>query len=127
MLAIYLYTSTEPYDLISEFYTKRENKEIGIIIGSRFQEILLEDQQFVTELKNKIEKLTGDFIDLRVNEENPSDISVQLDGPIPVVNMGSHIYEYSGFARMCVEYSVASIKNKRPIDVLEFHIMLGRN
>lgn len=87
----------------------------------------MEDLQFIEELKNKIEKLTGSVVDLRVNDENPSDISVQLDGAVPIVNMGSHIYEYSGFARMCVEYSVASIRENRPINVLEFHVMLGRN
>ncbi len=87
----------------------------------------MEDQQFVTELKQKIEKLTGKSVELRINEDNPSDISVDLEGPVPVVNMGSHIYEYSGFARMCVEYSVASIRKERPINVLEFHVMLGRN
>ena len=90
-------------------------------------ERLVEDQQFVVELKNKIEKLTGNLIDLRVNEDNPSDISVNLEGTVPVVSMGSHKYEYSGFARMCVEYSVASIRRNRPINILEFHIMLGRN
>ena len=35
-------------------------------------ERLVEDQQFVVELKNKIEKLTGNLIDLRVNEDNHS-------------------------------------------------------
>ena len=50
-------------------------------------ERLVEDQQFVVELKNKIEKLTGNLIDLRVNEDNPSDISVNLEGTVPVVSL----------------------------------------
>jgi hypothetical protein len=41
--------------------------------------------------------------------------------------MGSNIYEYSGFARMCIEYAAASLRQRRPIEVLEFHVLLARN
>jgi len=41
--------------------------------------------------------------------------------------LGANIFQYAGFARMCVEYAVASIKKDRPIDVLEFHLLLARN
>ena len=41
--------------------------------------------------------------------------------------LGANIYKYSGFARMCVEYSVASIREQRNIDAQEFHRLLARN
>ncbi|HCG91055.1 MAG TPA: hypothetical protein DEZ08_04375 [Dehalococcoidia bacterium] len=87
----------------------------------------MEDQDFVNKLKEKIQRLTGEKIVLHVNTHNKNDISIEFNGSETIVNMGNNIYEYSGFARMCVEYAVASITEQRPIDVLEFHVLLARN
>ena len=52
---------------------------------------------------------------------------VELEREIPLVVVGNNIYHYSGFARLCIEYAVASIRQQRPIDMLEFHLLLARN
>jgi hypothetical protein len=41
--------------------------------------------------------------------------------------MGRNILEYAGFARMCVEYAVESIRQQRAITPIEFHMLLARN
>ena len=41
--------------------------------------------------------------------------------------MGHNILEYSGFARLCTEYAVASIRQQREIPEIEFQMLLARN
>ena len=41
--------------------------------------------------------------------------------------VGFNIFEFSGFARLCVEYAVEAIRKQRPIEMLEFHLLLARN
>lgn len=52
---------------------------------------------------------------------------MELERETPLVVLGSNIFEFSGFARMCVEYAVESIRKQRPIEILEFHLLLARN
>jgi hypothetical protein len=54
-------------------------------------------------------------------------MSIDLNGPEPVITLGSNAVRYSGFARMAIEYAVASIRERREIGQLEFHILLARN
>ena len=54
-------------------------------------------------------------------------IQVELDPGVPQVILGANIYRYSGFARMCVEYAVAAIRQRRDLEPLEFHMLLARN
>ena len=63
----------------------------------------------------------------RVDEEDANKLQVELEREIPLVVVGANIYQYAGFARMCIEYAAASIQRQRPIDVLEFHLLLARN
>ena len=44
-----------------------------------------------------------------------------------MVVFGSNVLQYAGFARMCIEYAVESIRQERTIDTLEFHLLLARN
>ena len=87
----------------------------------------MDDEQCVDNIQRKIERLTERSIEFQVDRQEADQLQVDLEREVPLVVMGSNIFNYSGFARMCVEYAVASIRQQRPIDMLEFHILLGRN
>ena len=87
----------------------------------------LDDQQFVRRIGEKIEQLTGRRVDLQVDHADASKLDVDLNGEVPLVVLGENIFHYSGFARLCIEYAAASIQRQRPIDLLEFHLLLARN
>lgn len=87
----------------------------------------MDDEEFVQRIIEKIQRLTGTRVDVEVDRQDGSKLEVQLSGEVPRVVLGSNIFQYSGFARMCIEYAAASIKQDRPIDVLEFHLLLARN
>ncbi len=87
----------------------------------------MDDQQFIDRIVDKIERLTGRRVDLQVDHEDASKLDIDLDPEVPLVTLGSNIFRYSGFARLCIEYATASIQRQRPIDMLEFHLLLARN
>ncbi len=87
----------------------------------------MEDQEFVERIREKIERLTGRQVELRIDEEDSSQIGVKLDGETPLVILGNNVLEYSGFARMGIEYAVACIREERALDAVEFHVLLARN
>lgn len=87
----------------------------------------MDDQQFIDRIVDKIERLTGRRVDLQVDHEDAGRLDVNLDPEVPMVTLGSNIFRYSGFARLCIEYATASIQRQRPIDMLEFHLLLARN
>lgn len=87
----------------------------------------MEDNVFLDKIRDKIEKITRTEVSLVIDEEDENKVDVDLAGDIPQVVMGSAVLKYPGFARMCIEYVVASIRTGRRINTLEFHVMLGRN
>ena len=87
----------------------------------------MDDDQFVHNIVEKIERMTGCRVDVQVDHLDAGKLEVKLDGDTPRIVMGANIFKYAGFARMCIEYATASIQRKRPIDVLEFHLLLARN
>ena len=87
----------------------------------------MDDDRFLERIHQKIERLTGREIELEIDQEESNQLKVELEREVPLVVLGANIFQYSGFARMCVEYAVESIRQKRPIDVLEFHLLLARN
>ena len=87
----------------------------------------MDNDEFVRRIRNKIQRLTDASIDLHVDMENYNRLQVDLDDEVPRVTLGANIYKYSGFARMCVEYAVASIRERRDLQTLEFHLLLARN
>ncbi len=87
----------------------------------------MENEEFVQRIRDKIERLTERSIDLRIDYEEANQLQIELEPEVPRVVLGFNVYKYSGFARMCVEYSVASIRERRNIDTLEFHLLLARN
>lgn len=87
----------------------------------------MDDQQFIDRIQEKIERLTGRTVELRIDSEDDSQLAVELERAVPLVVMGRNILEYAGFARMCVEYAVESIRQERVITPIEFHLLLARN
>ena len=87
----------------------------------------MDDQQFVHRISDKIERLTGCRVDLQIDHEDASKLDLDLDREVPLLVLGANIFRYSGFARLCIEYAAASIQKQRPIDLLEFHLLLARN
>lgn len=87
----------------------------------------MDNDEFIQRLREKIERLTEGPIDLQIDLEDLNRMQVELGPEVPRVMLGANIYKYSGFARMCVEYAVASIRERRDIEPLEFHLLLARN
>jgi hypothetical protein len=87
----------------------------------------LNDQQFIDRIQEKIENLTGRDIELRIDDDNGGQLEVDFSREVPLVVMGHNIFEYSGFARLCTEYAVASIRQQRVIPEIEFQLLLARN
>ena len=85
------------------------------------------DAEFIRRIREKIQRLTERAIDVQVDYDDANQLKVDMGLEVPQVVLGSNIFKYAGFARMCVEYSVASIRQQRPIDTLEFHLLLARN
>ena len=87
----------------------------------------MEDDEFIQRIQNKIQRLADCEIELRIDHEDANQLRVELEPGVPVVVLGSSVYHYSGFARMCIEYVVACLRERRSIDILEFHLLLARN
>ena len=87
----------------------------------------MNDQEFMDRIQEKIENLTGRDIDLRIDEDDGGQLGVDFSRPVPLVVMGRNIFEYSGFARLCTEYAVASIRQQRELSEIEFQMLLARN
>lgn len=94
---------------------------------SGMEKRLLNDQEFIDRIQDKIEGLTGREIELRVDDDEPGQLGVDFSRPVPLVIMGRNVLEYSGFARLCTEYAVASIREQREIPEMEFQLLLARN
>ncbi len=87
----------------------------------------MDDQEFLDRIKAKLERLTDAEIHLDLDTEDAEKLQVNLQSGTAFVTLGSNVLEYSGFARMAVEYVVASIRNGRELETLEFQMLLSRN
>ena len=87
----------------------------------------MEDAEFLDRIQEKIQMLTQKKIELRLDHEDANQLLVELEREVPLVILGSNVLQFSGFARMCVEYVVESIRQRRPLELLEFHLLLARN
>ncbi|MCY4417354.1 MAG: hypothetical protein OXE87_13750 [Chloroflexi bacterium] len=87
----------------------------------------MESNNFVERLHLKLERVTNRDVQLSVTDSDPNFLEVDLEAGTPKVVVGSNVYEYPGFARMCLEYAAASINKGRHIGELEFHLLLARN
>ena len=87
----------------------------------------MDDHIFLERILAKIERLTQRIVEVQVDQEELNQLKVDLQRQVPLVVVGANVFQYSGFARMCIEYATASIKQERQIDMLEFHLLLARN
>ena len=87
----------------------------------------MDDDAFLARLQDKLERITNRDVELRIIDDEPTYLDVDLESVIPRVVVGRNVYDYPGFARMCLEYAAASINEGRHIGELEFHILLARN
>ncbi len=95
--------------------------------SKNYDDAIRNDNVFVEQIKDKLERITNRDVEIKVEEDDPNYFEVDFDRMIPQVVMGRNIYEYSGFARMCIEYASASIIRSQHIGEMEFHILLSRN
>ena len=87
----------------------------------------MEDDVFLDRIKAKIERLTGRKIHLELDTDNGKRLEIEADAEVPKVVIGSDVLQYAGFARLAVEYAVASIRRGGEISQLEFQALLSRN
>ena len=87
----------------------------------------MDDQEFLDRIRGKIEKITDTQVQIHMDADQKNQIKVEFEGSIPQVTLGSNVLKYPGFARMAIEYTVASIREKRELGLLEFHVLLARN
>ena len=87
----------------------------------------MNDQEFIDRIQEKIERLTGRDVELRIDEDDPGQLGVDFGRNVPIVVMGHNVFQYSGFARLCTEYAVACIREQREIPEIEFQMLLARN
>ena len=87
----------------------------------------MEDKEFLKRMKAKIEAMSGKSVEMMLDRKKSDRLEVDPDRYEPKVVVGSAVLKYPGFARMCIEYAVASIREGRRISALEFHMVLGRN
>lgn len=87
----------------------------------------MDDSEFLNRIRQKIEEATQRPVELEVDAEEETRISVDLESAVPRVVLGSGIFRYPGLARLGVEYAVACLRAGRPLSQLEFHVRLQRN
>jgi len=87
----------------------------------------MEDKEFLEKMKAKIEAMAGTPVTMSLDRRKEDRLEVDPDKLDPKVIVGAAVLKYPGFARMCIEYAVASIREGRQISALEFHMVLGRN
>ena len=87
----------------------------------------MDDKEFLKRMKAKIETMAGRPVSMVVDRTKADRLEVEPVGQEPKVVVGDAVLKYPGFARMCIEYAVASIRRGRRISALEFHMVLGRN
>lgn len=87
----------------------------------------MDDQQFIDQLKEKVESNSGSLIDLEIDREEERRLSVDFSGTLPRVIFGSGVLAYPGLARMFSQFAILSIKERREVSQTEFLLFLRRN
>ena len=87
----------------------------------------MDDQEFLDRIRGKIEKITDTQVQIHLDADQKNQIKVEFESSIPQVTWAPTWLQYPGFARMAIEYAVASIREKRELGLLEFHVLLARN
>ena len=87
----------------------------------------MDDEEFLLRIRQKIVHLTRQEIELVLDSSSERSVTVKMDTPVPKVVMHPKVLEYSGLARMGIEYAVACIRQGRELDILGFQVLLSRN
>ena len=87
----------------------------------------MNNDEFLDRLSEKISELTNTSINLTIDPDNEWGISIELEDALAQITIGTAAIGYPGFARMCVEFAVASIRERREITPFEFQFVLQRN
>lgn len=87
----------------------------------------MEDQEFIDQLKEKLETTVGRHIDLEIDHADPKRLSVDFSGAQPLVSLGSDVLQYPGLARMFSQFAILSLREKREVSEMEFTLFLRRN
>ncbi|MBF8299054.1 MAG: hypothetical protein HW397_103 [Dehalococcoidia bacterium] len=87
----------------------------------------MEDQEFIDQLKEKLETTSGAQIDLEIDNADPKHLSVDFSGSQPRVSFGSDVLQYPGLARMFSQFAILSLRERREVSELEFTLFLRRN
>ena len=67
----------------------------------------MDDDVFLARLQDKLERITNRDVELRVVDDDPTYLEVDLEGATPRVVLGRNVYDYPGFAQMCLESTKA--------------------
>ena len=87
----------------------------------------MEDEEFLAQLKQKVEASAGSAIDLHIDQEDKRKLVVDFTGGTPRVVFGADVIEYPGLARMFSQYAILSIRERRQVSEMEFQMFLRRN
>ena len=88
---------------------------------------VMDDAEFIDQLKAKLESTTGTPIELEIDRGDPKRLSVDFSGLFPKVSLGSDVLEYPGLARMFSQFAILSIRERREVSEMEFTAFLRRN
>lgn len=87
----------------------------------------MEDEDFITELKAKIEASSGVAIEFEVDREDGQRFAIDLSDSPPKVVFGVDAIENAGLARMFSQYAILCLKEGREVGKEEFLLYLRRN
>jgi hypothetical protein len=89
--------------------------------------MVMDDEEFVRRIKEKIQRLTAREVDLVVDPEAADSVVLEMNEDTLRVVMGADLLKHAGLVRMAIEYVVACVKEGRELQPLEFQLRLRRN
>jgi len=88
---------------------------------------VMEDAEFITQLKEKIEASSGVAIEFEVDHDDGQRFAIDFSDSPPKVIFGSEAIENAGLARMFSQYAILCLKEGREVGKEEFLLYLRRN
>jgi hypothetical protein len=87
----------------------------------------MDDDTFVSRLKEKIEEAAGTEITFQLDIKNRTEVSVDFSETVPRVAFGADVLTYPGLARMFTQYAILCLKERRQVEQRDFLLFLRRN
>ena len=56
----------------------------------------MDDQEFASRIQVKIERSTGQSIELRVDHQDTGQLQVEFNREVPLVVVGANVFQFSG-------------------------------